>query len=236
MRSRKELYNIFYGKYYDNLYKGISGFFFRLAHKNLEKLNSHIIDNSKFSNNQTILEIGPGRQPHYDYISNKKLINKYLFYDSEKVNINFLKKKYNKIIIKNKKLFFYLNKLNSLKIKSIDIIILSHVLEHVLEPEKFIFDLFKLLKPGGRLLITLPCDPGIIWSLGRLYNFLSFWKSRNVTKKEYYYHMSHEHINSINNLICILKYNFKNYKECFIPFRLIKSSNFNLMYNIVIIK
>jgi hypothetical protein len=114
MRSRKQLYNIFYGKYYDNLYKGISGFFFRLAHKNLEKLNVNSIDNSKFKDNQIILEIGPGRHPHYDYISDQR-INKYLFYDRKKININFLKNKYKKIRLKNKNFFFYLNKLNNLK-------------------------------------------------------------------------------------------------------------------------
>ena len=47
--------------------------------------------------------------------------------------------------------------------------------------------------------------------------------------------MAHEHINPINNLITIIKYNFKNYSESFLPFKFV-STNLNLMYNIVIFK
>jgi len=231
MRSRKILYNIFYGKYYDNLYKGLSGLLFKLAHSNLEKLNSLFNTNNKFSTDQIILEVGPGRHPHYEYILNKNQIFKYLLYENNVDNINFIKKKYNK----KKKPFIFVKNLNSIKNNSLDRIILSHVLEHVERPEKFVYSLFQLLKKRGKLNITLPCDPGFLWKLGRLYNFFFFWKFKNVTIKEYYYHMSHEHVNSIHNLTNILKYNFNNYKESFIPFK-IKSQNFNLMYNIVIVK
>ena len=47
--------------------------------------------------------------------------------------------------------------------------------------------------------------------LGRVYNYFSFWRLKDITKKEYYYHMSCEHVNSIQNLINIVKYNFLNY-------------------------
>ena len=100
---------------------------------------------------------------------------------------------------------------------------------------KFILSLYRLLKKSGKISITLPCDPGFLWQSGRLFNYLTFWKFKNISKKEYFYHMAHEHINSIQNLIAILKYNFSNFKETFLPFR-VKSINFNLMYNIVVTK
>jgi SAM-dependent methyltransferase len=225
MRSKRQLFKIFYGKNYDNLYKGISGFFFRQAHINIEKLNSI---NSLYE--KKILEIGPGRHSHYDYIKAKKNILMYYFYDKEIKNINYIRKQY-----KDKKPFIYIDDLSKIKKNSLDRIICSHVIEHVLDPEKFILYLFRLLKKNGALCITLPCDPGFLWSLGRVYNYFSFWRLKDITKKEYYYHMSCEHVNSIQNLINIVKYNFLNYSDQFLPFR-VRSINFNLMYNIIIYK
>jgi DNA-binding ferritin-like protein (Dps family) len=56
MKNRIELYNIFYGKNYDKLYKGLSGFFFNQAHKNLENLNynSNFIANKNNEKKQLI--------------------------------------------------------------------------------------------------------------------------------------------------------------------------------------
>ena len=234
MKNRKNLYKIFYGKNYDNLYKGLSGFFFRQAHNDLEKLNLKKISKDNKSafdlkKKIDILEIGPGRQSHYDYIKYKFNINRYFLYDKNYKNYLILKKK------NVHKYFKYINNLNKIKKNSLDRIICSHVLEHVPKPEKFILSLFKLLKKNGTISITLPCDPGFLWGVGRLFNYLTFWKFRKITKKEYFYHMANEHINSIQNLLYILRYNFLNYKDSFLPFR-IRSINLNLMYNIVVSK
>ena len=107
MRSKRQLFKIFYGKNYDNLYRGISGFFFKQAHKNIEKLNS-----INSLNEKKILEIGPGRQSHYDYIQYKKNILKYYFYDKEIKNINYIRKQY-----KDKKPFIYIDDLSKIKKK-----------------------------------------------------------------------------------------------------------------------
>ena len=232
MKNRIKLYNFFYGKNYDNLYKGLSGFFFNQAHKNLEKLNyiSNFVANQNKRKKKLILEIGPGRKLHYDYLTDKNKIFKYFYLDTNLKNIKFLKK-----IYKDDNLFVHLKKMSHIKKNSIDRIICSHVLEHVSNPEEFILYYYKFLKKNGTFSITLPCDPGLFWRIGRLYNYFTFWKSNGVSKKEYYYHMAHEHINPIKNLISIIKYNFKNYSESFLPFKL-RSTNLNLMYNIVIFK
>ena len=231
MKNKIKLYKIFYGKNYDNLYKGFSGYFFKQAHINLEKLNYKITSNDNNFNNKkiNILEVGPGRHSHHGYIEFNHNIKKYFIYDKHF--------KYC-LILKNKNshnYFTYINNLKKIKKNSLDRIICSHVLEHVPEPEKFILTLYKLLKKGGTISITLPCDPGFLWSLGRLFNYMTFWKFKKITKKEYLYHMAHEHINSIQNLKAILKYNFDNFIDSFLPFK-IRSINFNLMYNIVITK
>lgn len=225
MRNKKQLYNLFYGSNYDFLYKGLSGFFFKQAHKNLEKLNDKIIHKKK---NLNILEIGPGRHLHYDYIRQKRLINKYYVYDKNNNNLLFLKKKYNLKLI-------HIKNLKKIKNNSLDRIICSHVIEHIFYPEEFILLISKLLKKNGTISVTLPCDPGFFWEIGRIYRYLTFWKFKKVSKREYYYHMALEHVNSIQNLIGILKYNFPVYAESYLPLR-IPSINFNLMYNIILNK
>lgn len=225
MRNKKQLYNLFYGSNYNSLYKGLSGFFFKQAHKNLEKLNDKIIHKKK---NLNILEIGPGRHLHYDYIRQKRLINKYYVYDKNNNNLLFLKKKYNLKLI-------HIKNLKKIKNNSLDRIICSHVIEHIFYPEEFILLISKLLKKNGTISVTLPCDPGFFWEIGRIYRYLTFWKFKKVSKREYYYHMALEHVNSIQNLIGILKYNFPVYAESYLPLR-IPSINFNLMYNIILNK
>jgi len=224
MLSKNKLYKIFYGRNYDNLYSGISGFFFIWAHKNLEKISSTP------KNMVKILEIGPGRFPHYDFIENKKNIKKYFFFETNLHNIRFIKKKY---LEKNK--FNFIKSLNNIKKNTFDRIILSHVLEHVDNPEDFILKLKKILKKNGNLCITLPCDPGLAWDVGRLVNYLFFWRKKSILKKEYYYHMAIEHKNSIQNLLSILKYHFLKISEVYLPIR-IPIISINLMCNIVINK
>lgn len=220
MLSKNKLYKIFYGKNYDSLYSGISGFFFIQAHKNLQS----IMINKEKSNK--ILEIGPGRFPHYNF-DQQKISNKYYFYETYSKNIVFLKKK--------NKDFLFFKSIKSIPNLFFDRIICSHVLEHVNDPEKFILKLKSFLKNGGHIYFTLPCDPGLFWNLGRLVHYLLFWKKKGISKREYYYHMALEHKNSIQNLLSILRYHFNEIKVVYLPSRL-KFININLMCNIIVRK
>ena len=50
-----------------------------------------------------------------------------------------------------------------------DRIIISHCLEHINNPEKFLLQMMDKLKIGGVLSISLPTDPGLLFRLGRFY-------------------------------------------------------------------
>ena len=219
MISRNKLYKIFYGKNYDSLYSGISGFFFLWAHKNLQ---SFIISEKK---SNKILEIGPGRFPHYNF-DKQKFLNKYYFYEKNPKNISYLK---------NNKDFFFFKSMKSIPNFFFDRIICSHVLEHVEDPVKFILKLKSFLKKGGHIYFTLPCDPGLLWNFVRLVRYLLFWKKKGIRKREYYYFMALEHKNSIQNLLSILKYHFNEVEEVYLPSRL-KLININLMCNVIVRK
>jgi len=87
------------------------------------------------------------------------------------------------------------------------------------------------------LSISLPADPGILWRAGRFYikNFV-ISKSSSMSKSEYSYFHATEHINSIFNLISIIRYKYEGFiSEQFLPFK-IPLVDINLIYNVTITK
>jgi phosphatidylethanolamine/phosphatidyl-N-methylethanolamine N-methyltransferase len=206
--------------YSQHLYTGINGLLMRYCHKQLEESNP-------ITNCKKILEIGAGSEPHYKYLKNKDC------------QYYILEKMHDKTIKKNKKIkYFYYNG-SEIKFKKnyFDRVIISHTLEHIPSPEKFLKSIVKVVKKGGVISISLPADPGFLWRLGRLYNkVFKVKKSLNLKHLEYDYMNAIEHINSIYNLIAIIRYNFKNkFRENFLPFK-IKIIDLNLFYNVHIIK
>ena len=119
-----------------------------------------------------------------------------------------------------------------------DRIIISHVLEHIPNPENFLDQMFKILKKGGILSIALPSDPGFLWRLGRFFLKMTKVKNKlNLNLNEYDYMIANEHINSIFNLISIIKYKYKDkiLNEKYLPFHL-KLLDLNLFYNVTLRK
>ncbi len=93
------------------------------------------------------------------------------------------------------------------------------------------------LKNDGLISISLPTDPGILWRLGKIFtkNYTAK-KTYKISSNEYDYLLATEHINSIFNLISLIRYHFKNQiDESFLPFK-IRLVDINLFYNVHIIK
>ena len=118
-----------------------------------------------------------------------------------------------------------------------DRIVVFQALEHINDPENFLFEMMGKLKNDGLISISLPTDPGILWRLGKLFTkHFTAKRTYKISSKEYEYLLATEHINSIFNLISIIRYNFKNQiKESFLPFK-IKLVDVNLFYNVHITK
>ena len=87
------------------------------------------------------------------------------------------------------------------------------------------------------LSISLPTDPGLLWRLTKLFTkYFTAKRTYKISSREYDYMLATEHINSIFNLISLIRYNFKNQiDENFLPFK-IKLIDFNLFYNVHITK
>ena len=208
--------------YNEHVYKGINGIIMKYCHRKLEKFEGKEIYNN-------VLEIGAGTAPHIDYIKHK-FDNYYIVDTSEEAIRSYesdkriMPKIYDGKILPFEKNFF-------------DRIIISQVLEHINLPEEFLFEMMSKIKKGGLLSISLPTDPGLFWRLGKLFtkNF-TINKTYKISAEEYDYMQATEHINSIFNLISLIRYNFKNQlKEDFLPFK-IKSVDLNLFYNVHITK
>ncbi len=203
-------------KYNTHLYTGLLGYALRYSHRQLEKFNGK----KKYSK---VLEIGAGSAPHIDYL--KHDYDEYFVAETSDYALEFYKG------TKNIKAHSYDGVNLPFNNNFFDRIIISHCLEHINEPEKFLLEMMSKLKEGGILSISLPADPGLLWRLGRLFiKHFIVKKTYNISKEEYEYVVATEHVNSIFNLISLIRYNFKNQiVEHFLPFR-IKLIDANLFY------
>jgi ubiquinone/menaquinone biosynthesis C-methylase UbiE len=109
---------------------------------------------------------------------------------------------------------------------SFDRVIAAHVLEHLSAPHLVLREWARVLKPGGTLSIVLPCDPGVAWRTGRHFGSRRKFESLGI---DYDYWMAREHVNSITNLIALLRYYFSEIKESWYPFK-VPLSDVNLFY------
>tara|TARA_A100000164_G_scaffold340581_1_gene336620 strand:+ start:441 stop:1112 length:672 start_codon:yes stop_codon:yes gene_type:complete len=219
---KKKIFNDLTSRYNNHSYSGLMGFFMNHCHKQLEKF--------EFPNKiSKVLEIGAGNSPHYKFI--KHDYEEYHIVDTSKVILENYKDN-PKVIVKN-----YDGKNLPYENECFDRIIISHCLEHINDPEKFLFETMNKLKMGGILSISLPTDPGLLFRLGRLYlKIFSIKKSYKISKEQFDYMNATEHVNSIFGLYSIIKYNYgNNLKDFFLPFR-IRSFDLNLFYNVHITK
>ena len=117
-----------------------------------------------------------------------------------------------------------------------DRIIISHCLEHIVGPEKFLFEMLRVCKSEGVISIALPTDPGFLWRLGRFFikKFIQK-KTHKLSDLDYDYVNAIEHVNSIFNLRIIIKKKFNINSEIFFPLS-IKCIDLNLFYIAQIIK
>jgi ubiquinone/menaquinone biosynthesis C-methylase UbiE len=213
--------------YNKHLYSGFLGFLFKKNHELME-INLFELNNKK---NIKVLEIGGGTMPHIKFL--KHPFNSYYSIDTDENNElnNFYKKKFPNIIYK---------KYNGNKIpfpdNSFNRIVISHCLEHILNPEKFLLEMLRVTKKGGVITVALPTDPGFAWRLGRFFikKFIQK-KTHNLSDLDYDYVNAVEHVNSIFNLKTIIKKKFNIIFEKFYPFN-ISCVDLNLFYVVQIIK
>lgn len=209
LRQWAELYQ---SKNYD---QGLAGYFLRKSHEWAEATWS---SDQHFSR---VLEVGAGTGVHVRFV--RHAFDEYYLTDIHPPMME-------KIILPatQSNLIVQVEDASRLSFPddSFDRVIAAHVLEHLYKPHEILREWVRVLKPGGILTLVLPCDPGMMWRLGRY-----AVARRNFIKAgmQYDYWMAREHVNAVNNLVALVHYYFSDIEERWLPAR-IPSMDLNLFY------
>ena len=183
---KKEIFKNLTSRYNSHAYSGLMGFFMNQCHRQLEKFDFP-------KNISKVLEVGAGNAPHYKFIKHE--YDEYHIVETSGTIIgNYTDNP--KVIATN-----YDGKILPYEKEYFDRIIISHCLEHIVDPEAFLFEMMEKLKTGGVLSISLPTDPGLLFRIGRLY--LKIFSLRNkykISSEKFDYMNATEHVNSIFGL------------------------------------
>lgn len=186
---------------------GLAGYFLR---------KSHIWSEQSFDKNvhfNKVLEVGAGTCEHVKHI--KHSFDEYLITDLHP-QINSIKLPSN--VDGKGKIHFSQEDASKLSFKneSFDRVIAAHVLEHLCRPYEVLREWMRVLKPSGVMTLVLPCDPGLLWRLGR---YAVARKKFIKAGVEYDYWQAREHVNPINNLVSFIRYYFPGVEEKWLPCR-----------------
>ena len=110
-----------------------------------------------------------------------------------------------------------------------DRIIISQTLEHILDFEIFLNEMMRVLKYGCVISIASPCDNGFLWRFGRYLLKKTYNKFKKINSLEYDYLVAKEHVNTIFQILAILRKKFTIVEEVYLPFK-IKIIDLNLIH------
>jgi ubiquinone/menaquinone biosynthesis C-methylase UbiE len=206
-----ELWKKHYSSDQENLYKSV---FIRAI---FDMGHTYIAKKGK-EKNGNVLDLGSGMGYHlkFEKITSKRV---YTCLDSDATMLDRITKKGVKKIVGT------CSKI-PLKDASVDIIIASHILEHLPTLRKDLEEIKRVLKKDGLFLVVLPCDPGFLW---KILTFItpSRWRLKKIGI-DYDVVMKHEHVNTYEKCMTELKKQFINKDTTFYPF-LIKNYNANIL-------
>lgn len=203
----------------NNSNQTLSGFFLGKCHHLLERTLPLGTDNGR------VLEVGAGTGHHLPCLMNK--FDQYVMTDGSDEMLEIASQKYAKQLF-DKSLVIEKQDATSLSYPdhSFDRLIATHVLEHLLNPVEVLKEWNRVVRPNGVISIVLPCDPGLLWRLGR-----HLGPRRNAKRLgiNYDYLQAVEHVNSIFNLVVFIQHQFDDLSEMWYPTR-IPAADINLFY------
>ncbi len=115
--------------------------------------------------------------------------------------------------------------------KSMNLIIASHILEHLPALTSDLNEVKRVLKTDGKMIVVLPCDPGFLWK-ALTYFSPSRWRLKRLGI-DYDVVMRHEHVNSHQKCVESLQEKFLIEDESYFPFGL-ANYNLNLLHCLLV--
>lgn len=170
-----------------------------------------------------VLEIGSGSGAHFDSIRHG--FDHYIASDISDFFLDTLRKKFSgRSDVSVAKIDAYALPFPD---AYFDRIIATHVLEHLTHPVKVLEEWDRCLSPTGVISIILPCDPGLLYRIGR-----SFGPRRRAQRAglPYDYVMAREHVNSVYSLITLIRFHFPAVQEYWWPFPLLRLPDLQIVY------
>lgn len=162
-----------------------------------------------------VLEVGAGTGHHFGYV--RHAFRRYVMTDGSEEMLSIARRKYAAERYPN----LHLERQDATRLAcadaSFDRLIATHVLEHIPDPVKVITEWNRVVRKGGVISLVLPCDPGMLWRLGRHFGPRRTARAAGI---EYDYLMAVEHINAIYNLVAVIRHHFEDIDETWDPIRL----------------
>lgn len=199
----------------NNYSAGLSGYCMRKGHELLEK---PFKETDVFAD---VLEIGAGTGLHLDYVNHD--FDRYFVTDASESMLKLCRQ-----TLTDDRVFFQVENAVSLSFddNSFDRIIACHVLEHLNRPVEALLEWHRKCRSGGVISLLLPCDPGVMWRFGRS---LGPRKKYEKLGLPYDFIMALEHVNSITNLVAIIRFLFDDVSENWWPLKM-PNTDINLFY------
>ncbi|HZX80645.1 MAG TPA: class I SAM-dependent methyltransferase [Lysobacter sp.] len=203
----------------NNVDRTLSGRFLQKSHKLLEDALPSDMRADR------VLEVGAGSGHHYRYLREKP--REYVLTDGSDPMLRVSRQRYADEVATGR---IIIEKQDASALTyddaSFDRLIATHVLEHIPDPVGVLREWSRVVRSGGLLSIVLPCDPGLLWRLGR-----HFGPRRNAQRLglPYDYVQAADHVNSIFNLVVFIRHHFDLTVEQWYPAR-VPVPDLNLFY------
>ena len=110
---------------------------------------------------------------------------------------------------------------------SFDRIISFYALEHIHPLQPYIKDLYRILKPGGKLIGAIPSEGGIAWGLGRFLTSRRWFKANSNIDPDKI--ICWEHPNFASDVMGVLEDTFQEIKKSFWPISIVPILDCNLI-------
>ena len=191
--------------------------------------HNYVVRNSP-SNYINTLEVGPGLGEHLKYEKlSEEQTKGYIGIELRKNMANEFKKNYPEIEI----IIGNCEEIVPYKDGSFDRIIAMHLLEHLSDLPAFLKQATRLLTPTGVLLVIIPCEGGLGYSLGRVLTSKRIFEKRY--KMPYDDFIKYEHLNNAREIVKEVKKYFVIKNKNFFPLK-IPFIDANLILGLTLVK